>query len=207
MDGDLVVELTLTSLKFPSGCRVGIATVPTMVTVRAMRPDEFETMRELSVAAFGDHDQIRLLLDLLRESWAWQDELSFVAELEGEIVGHVLYTHSILDAPDRLVDVLVLSPIGVRPDLHGQGIGSALINESLDVLRRRSEPLVFLEGHPDYYPRFGFEPAVDTGYRQPSVRTPDVAFMVLHLPNFEPSMTGQLVYPDAFWRADAVGLR
>jgi len=166
-------------------------------------------MRELSIAAFGaDHGpDVGQLLDALHASWAWDDELSFVAEEDGELVGQALYTHAILDAPPRLQEVLVLSPIGVRPDRQLHGIGSALINTSLAVLRRRSEPLVFLEGNPTYYRRFGFAQANELGFIAPSVRIPAIAFMVQMLPSYEPWMTGALVYPDAFWRTDAVGLR
>lgn len=172
-----------------------------------MEPEEFGTVRALSIAAFGDDPDIGRLLDLLRASWAWIDELSFVAERSGELVGQVSYSRAVLDAPERLVDVLVLSPIGVRADLRRQGIGSALITESLRVVRSRPEPLVFVEGHPSYYPRFGFLPARALGFTPPSARIPDAAFMVHPLPGHEPTMTGALVYPDAFWRADAVGLR
>jgi putative acetyltransferase len=66
---------------------------------------------------------------------------------------------------------------------------------------------VFLEGHPTYYPRFGFGQAGDQGFVAPSLRIPREAFMVYPLPSYEPWMTGTLVYPDAFWRTDAVGLR
>jgi len=175
--------------------------------VRVMRPDEFATVRSLSLNAFDGAPAIGALLDLLRESWNWDGELSFVAELNGELVGHVLYSHAILDAPRRLVDVLLLSPIGVRKDLQRSGIGSRLIHESVTVLSRRNEPLVFLEGHPSYYPRFGFRQAAQMGFIAPSTRIPTAAFMVLPLPRYEAWMTGTLVYPDAFWRADAVGLR
>ncbi|MEO6125907.1 MAG: N-acetyltransferase [Ilumatobacteraceae bacterium] len=177
------------------------------VNVRTMRRDEFGTVRELSIAAFGGDPHIGQLLDALRESWAWDDDLSFVAEDGGEVVGHALYTHAILDTSLRLQDVLVLSPIGVRPARQRHGIGGHLITASLTVLRKRTEPLVFLEGHPDYYPRFGFVRAGDLGFVAPSVRIPAAAFMVHMLPSYERWMTGALVYPDAFWRADAVGLR
>jgi putative acetyltransferase len=177
------------------------------VTVRVMRLDEFAAMRELSIAAFGGDQNIGQLLDALRESWAWEDDLSFVAEDDGQLVGHVLYSHAILDTPRRLQDVLVLSPVGVCPDWQQHGIGGELIAASLTVLRLRSEPLVFLEGHPDYYSRFGFVRAGELGFVAPSVRIPAAAFMVHLMPSYEPSMTGALVYPDAFWRADAVGLR
>lgn len=164
-------------------------------------------MRAVSIEAFGDDQHIGVLLDALRDSWAWQDELSFVAELDGSIVGQALYTSALLDAPTKLVDVLVLSPIGVRTDLHHQGIGSRLIRDSLAVLQQRSEPLVFLEGSPAYYPRFGFEPGGGHGFVKPSARIPDPAFMVQPIGGHEPWMTGTLVYPDAFWRTDSVGLR
>jgi putative acetyltransferase len=172
-----------------------------------MRRDEFETVRDVSVQAFSGDSTIADLLDALRASWAWDDRFSFVAEHNGDIVGHVLYTHAILDGPTRLVDVLVLSPIGVRPDLQRHGIGTALISTSLATLALTEEPLVFLEGHPTYYPRFGFRGANELGFSAPSTRIPADAFMVYPLPRYDPSMTGALVYPDAFWRTDSVGLR
>ena len=91
------------------------------VCTRTMEAGEFNAMREVSVGAFGGDEQIGRLLDALHDSWAWDDDLSFVAERGDEIVGQVLYTHAILDAPRRLQDVLVLSPIGVHPDLQGRG--------------------------------------------------------------------------------------
>jgi putative acetyltransferase len=176
--------------------------------IRTMRPGEFDEVRALSIAAFGNDESIGVLLDALRASWAWRDDLSFVAELDGRLVGHVLYTQAILDAPDRLIDVLVLSPIGVRPELQRDGIGTALMRSSMHELAERTEfPLVFLEGHPSYYPRFGFRPGGEIGFRKPSLRTPDEAFMVASLRTTSDELSGTLVYPDAFWRTDSVGLR
>lgn len=163
-------------------------------------------MRSVSVAAFDD-ESIGTLLDALRASWVWSDELCFVAEQNGEIVGQVLYTRCILDAPEKLTEVLLLSPVGIRPDLHGQGIGSQLINESLAALIDRPEPAVFLEGNPVYYARFGFVAAGDLGFRKPSLRIPDAAFQVRPQPNFDPALGGTLVYADPFWLTDSVGLR
>ncbi len=171
-----------------------------------MRSDEWSTARAVSVDAFDD-PHIGELLDALRESWAWEPELSFVAVVDDEIVGHVVFTHAILDAPDRLVDVLVLSPLGVRRDRQRTGVGSALVRGALEHVAVRPEPLVFLEGSPRYYPRFGFRPGHELGFTAPSVRIPAAAFQVLPLASYEPSMRGALVYPDVFWRLDAVGLR
>jgi putative acetyltransferase len=176
------------------------------VTVRRMRVEEFSTARRVAVAAFDD-PQIGELLDLLRRSWAWDEEAAFVAVLDDEIVGYVQYTHAIVDSPERLVPVLLLSPLGVAREHQSRGIGSRLVASSLDALRDHDEPLVFLEGHPAFYPRFGFEPAAELGFVAPSVRIPREAFMVQRRAGYQPWMTGTLVYPDAFWRADAVGLR
>jgi putative acetyltransferase len=74
-------------------------------------------------------------------------------------------------------------------------------------MARQQVPLVFLEGDPRYYSRFGFLPGGDHGFRKPSLRIPDAAFQFIGLPRHEPWMTGTLVYSDPFWRHDAVGLR
>jgi hypothetical protein len=72
-------------------------------------------------------------------------------------------------------------------------------------LLSRLSPLVFLEGDPGYYSRFGFAPGCDQGFRKPSLRIPDGAFQAIKLPEYEPWMTGTLVYAEPFWRHDAVG--
>lgn len=171
-----------------------------------MRPDEYDRVREVDMAAFDD-PSIGDLLDDLRASWAWVDALSFVADAGGEVVGHVLYTRGILDAPSRLVDVLILSPLAVAGRWRSRGVGAQLVSATLGVVGERPEPLVFLEGDPRYYRRFGFEPASGLGFESPSARIPDGAFMAFRLPEYRSWMTGRLVYSDPFWRNDAVGLR
>jgi putative acetyltransferase len=68
-------------------------------------------------------------------------------------------------------------------------------------------PLVFLEGSPAYYSRFGFEPGGRQGFRKPSLRIPDAAFQVERTASHQPWMTGTLVYAEPFWTLDCVGLR
>lgn len=177
-----------------------------MVAVRVMDPDELSQVRAVATQAFGD-EHIGELIDALRASPGWEDRSSFVAEVDGEIVGQALYTRARLDAPSRLVPVLVLSPIGVLPAHQGTGVATALLTESLRALEERSEPLVFLEGDPSFYGRVGFAAARERGFRSPSLRIPPPAFQVRTLAAFEPWMTGTFVYPDVFWDHDAVGLR
>lgn len=173
--------------------------------VRTEAAADLDAVRSVVAAAFGA-EPVSELLDGLRRSTAWLG-LSLVAESAGEVVGHVSLTRGWVDAPRRLVEVLVLSPLSVRPDRQRRGIGGALVETALRAAAEHGEPLVFLEGSPRYYPRFGFVPGESLGFSAPSVRIPAPAFQVFPLPSYQAWMRGALVYPDVFWRHDAVGLR
>jgi putative acetyltransferase len=160
------------------------------------------------LAAFGpEGTKVVALARALRSLLAPDRGEALVARVDGQIVGHLMLTPALLDAPRAQVGVEVLSPIGVLPRLQGRGIGTALIDRALAGARAREVPLVFLEGDPRYYARVGFRRASGLGFRSPSLRIPDPAFQVHPLDAHEPWMTGTLVYPDAFWNLDAVGLR
>jgi putative acetyltransferase len=177
--------------------------------LREELPSDRESVRDIHLRAFGDQHGLVVadLVDTLRETITPTDGLSLVAEHNGQVVGHVMFTQSLLDAPRRLVGVQVLSPLGVVPEHQKRGIGSALVRQGLTALAVRGHALVFLEGDPAYYSRFGFAPGGDQGFRKPSLRIPDAAFQAIKLPGYESWMTGTLVYAEPFWRHDAVGLR
>ena len=176
--------------------------------VREEHADDVAAVADLHRRAFGDDGEVSALVADLRRSLVVEPGLSLVAEAsDGSVVGHALFTRSLLDAPRQLVDVQVLSPLGVLPEWQRQGVGSALVRHGLAELAARGVALVFLEGSPDYYPRFGFVPGSAHGFRRPSLRIPDVAFQVCLLPGFEPWMSGTLVYRREFWDHDMVGLR
>lgn len=183
------------------------------VRVRAERDEDREDVRRIHLAAFGEggrdeHARVVVrLVDDLRASLATDAGLSLVAEVERSVVGHAMFTTSWLDAPRQLVPVQVLSPVGVLPDRQRRGVGTALIRRGLEILADRSVPLVFLEGAPEYYRRFGFEAGTEQGFRRPSLRIPEAGFQAVKLPAYEPWMTGTLVYSETFWRHDLVGLR
>jgi len=177
------------------------------MTIRAEQLDDQEWIRSVHRRAFGDEhgETVATLVDALR-----RDDpgvLSLVAEERGEVVGHAMVSRALLDAPRRLVDVAVLSPLAVAPERQRRGLGAALVERGLGDLDRRGVPLVFLEGDPRYYSRLGFLPASGLGFRKPSLCIPDPAFQMVRLAAHEPWMTGTLVYPDTFWRLDCVGLR
>ena len=130
-----------------------------------------------------------------------------MAVLDGRVVGRVLLSQSWVDAPARLVEVLVLSPLAVAPEHQREGIGGRLVRHALREAERAGAPLVILEGSPRYYPRFGFEQASGHGFTAPSDRIPDAGFQVVRLRWYEPWMTGAVVYAEQFWAFDCVGLR
>lgn len=130
---------------------------------------------------------------------------SLVAVERGRIVGHVGLSDAWLDARERLVDVLVLSPLSVRPAAQGRGVGRALVRAAFDAAAALGSPAVFVEGDPARYAAFGFDPGAAHGIDAPSRRIPDAAFRVRVLKEGLPP--GRLVYPDVWWRHDAVGLR
>jgi putative acetyltransferase len=179
------------------------------VLVRPEQAGDHDAVRAVHLAAFGDHGRVvAALVDDLRAGLDAGPGLSLVATVgSGAVVGHALFSRALLDAPQRLVDVQVLSPLAVHPDHQRRGTGGALVGAGLRLLADRGVPVVFLEGDPGYYARLGFGAATAQGFRTPSLRIPEPAFQALALPGHEPWMTGTLVYPDVFWRHDCVGLR
>ena len=173
---------------------------------RPARPADDAAIDELVGRAFGDEGPtVVRLLGLLAA--AGHRAASLVAERDARVVGHVQLSRSWVDARERLVEVLVLSPLSVHPDAQGRGVGTALVATALDRATALGAPAVFLEGSPDYYGRRGFVRASSLGFTRPSVRIPDAACQVALLPAYQPWMTGALVYCDPFWATDAVGLR
>lgn len=88
-------------------------------------------------------------------------ELTFVAELEGKIVGHILYSKGsyILKPDGEKVDVLNFGPISVDPAYQGLGIGGQLMEHSIQCAKTLGYGAILFFGHPTYYPKFGFKEA------------------------------------------------
>jgi putative acetyltransferase len=173
--------------------------------IRPAQTADRESIRRVVEAAFADHgEEVANLVEALDA--ARRTRLSLVAEYDGAVVGHVQLSQSWIDARERLLEVLVLSPLGVLPERQHQGIGSKLVAAALAGARELGAPAVFLEGDPGYYSKRGFEPGAAHGVTPPSVRIPAPAFQVVVL-DADALLPGALVYCDAFWELDCVGLR
>jgi putative acetyltransferase len=106
--------------------------------------------------------------------------VSLVAQVDGEIVGHILFSEVTLDPPRSVVDMVGLAPVAVLPGHQGAGIGGALIVEGLARCGKLGYGAAVLLGHPSYYPRFGFLPAHRFGLRC-EFPSPPEAFMAIEL--------------------------
>lgn len=148
-----------------------------MTTIRPERPEDSRRIRYVNELAFEQSAEADLV-DTLRR--ACDDSLSLVAE-DDAIVGHILFTPVVVEATGRHILGVGLAPMAVLPDRQRQGIGSQLVRRGLDILRDRGCPFVVVVGHPDYYPRFGFERASTHGLLSQWEGVPDASFMVLVL--------------------------
>ncbi len=166
------------------------------VVVRPERPADHAAVAEVVEAAFGGPAEAKLV-ELLRASDGYVPELALVADRDGAIVGHTMFTYVTLRGEEER-EVLQLAPVAVVPQQQGLGIGSELVRAGLERADARHEPLVVVQGHPTYYPRFGFESARRHGIEPPSPDISDAAFMVLRLPAYDERYRGQIVYPPAF---------
>lgn len=151
------------------------ASVANGVSIRPESEADREAIARVHRAAFGREEE-GAIVDRLHAEGDYLAQLSLVAEIVGEIVGHVALSRARLD--DR--PVVALGPIGVVPERQRQGIGIALMEEALALARAAGEELVVLLGHPEYYPRFGFVPAARLGLTLP-IDVPDEVFMALEL--------------------------
>jgi putative acetyltransferase len=167
------------------------------VHIRPETPADRAAIREVNERAFGKPNEANLV-DALRASPAFIPDLSLVAERDGAVVGHVMFSIVSVEGDADSVEVLALAPVAVRPEWQRQGIGGRLIRAGLERAVALGHRAVVLIGHPTYYPRFGFTTARAFGI-EPPFPLPDEVFMALPLqPGGLEGVRGNLVYPPAF---------
>ena len=147
-----------------------------MISIRPEEAKDYDQVRAINLAAFEGGPEADLV-DTLRSSCA--DYLSLVAAEAGELMGHIFFTPVTVEGPDGMIEGMGLAPMAVTPERQQCGVGSLLVRRGLEVLRDRSCPFVVVLGHPEYYPRFGFERASNHSLRSQWEGVPDEAFMVL----------------------------
>lgn len=125
--------------------------------------------------------------------------LSLMAVNNDRAIGHILFTKARITYSKGPISAAILAPLAVVPDAQCQGVGGQLIEEGLRLLSESGVKLVFVLGHPDYYPRHGFKPAGALGFEAP-YPIPDEhanAWMVQELrPGVIGSVSGKVLCAD-----------
>ena len=137
--------------------------------IRAARAEDADTVDAVIRAAFASTEfGHQGEAELVRMLEADDDvTVSLVAEVEGEIVGHILFSRMDVEADGHAIAAAGLAPVSVAPAQQGQRIGDALIRAGLDDLRSRGVAISFVLGHGAYYPRFGYSPDLASRFASP----------------------------------------
>lgn len=154
---------------------------------------DLDAIHGLLTAAFGREDEAELVVRLRDEGYA---TLSWVAELDGRVVGHILFSPLEIVGDAKIVRALALAPLAVAPDCQRQSVGTRLARAALDECRRQGHAIVVVLGHPDYYPRFGFRADLAQRFEAPFAGP---SLMALELaPDALAGVAGRLRYAPPF---------
>lgn len=178
--------------------------------VRKALDSDNQAIMDVVIAAFGDmegQEITDLITGLLADPGA-QPSLSLVVTVDDYVVGHILFTNVQINHSQRVVSSAILAPLSVHPEYQNQGIGGRLIKEGLKQLKAAGVELVFVLGHPGYYPKYGFSDAGLRGFEAPYPIPSENAgaWMVQELqPGFIGHISGQVMCADAlnnpkYWR-------
>jgi putative acetyltransferase len=148
-----------------------------VIVIRHETPEDIPLIYSVHEQAFKI-DAEAGLADKLRQACA--DHLSLVADDNGSIAGHIMFT-PVLIKNGKVIQDMGLAPMAVLPSQQRRGIGTLLIQSGLQSLQDKGCPFVIVLGHPDYYRRFGFQPASGFNIKSQWEGVPDEAFMILVL--------------------------
>lgn len=128
------------------------------ITIRHEEIRDYNKIAEINALAFSNDNYVGevAFIDVLRHGKDFNKELSLVAEIDNEIVGHVLFYPYKMMINGEVIPAVCLGPIGVHPKYQKLGIGGKLIEEGHMIAKNKGYKLSFLFGHPSYYSRFGY---------------------------------------------------
>lgn len=147
------------------------------MTIRPEKPEDIPAIRIVNERAFGSTAEADLVDALRRNGKA---TISLVAEDEGRVVGHILFSLVTVETGERELVCVGLAPMAVLPEFQNRGVGSLLVKNGLDRCREDGHSFAVVLGHSHYYPRFGFTPASHFGIRS-EYEVADENFMAIEL--------------------------
>ncbi|MBN2528120.1 MAG: N-acetyltransferase [Deltaproteobacteria bacterium] len=134
--------------------------------IREADADDLNDVLDVERRAFGYDKEAKLVADLLCDPTS-EPRLSLLAYAGNQAVGHVLFTKATLKTDGRMAQCALLAPLAVVPQFQKQGVGKQLMADGLRRLKNSGVELVFVLGHPTYYPIGGFTPAGKLGFLAP----------------------------------------
>ena len=162
--------------------------------IRDEQQKDWAAVRTVNEAAFATPAEANLVVALREQA---QPIISLVAEIADTIVGHIMFSPVMLNSHSEL-KIMGLAPMAVLPDYQHNGVGSALVRAGLAECQQLGYGAVVVLGHPEYYPRFGFTPAVRFGI-DCEYDVPEEAFMALELQtSYLSDAAGKIKYHQAF---------
>ncbi len=168
------------------------------IMIRPETSADIAAIYTVNKRAFRDRDAEPRLVDAIRALDAFVPGLSLVAELDGQVVGHILFSRIHIATEKGNIPAIALAPMAVLPEYQGQAIGSALVRRGLEICREQGHAIVIVLGHPRFYPRFGFSAEQAKALECPFGDCGD-AWMVLELiPGALAGVRGKVVYPSVF---------
>lgn len=149
-----------------------------MIRIRKEKSSDIEAIKYVNDQAFKQPVEGNIVKKIRNTD---SKILSLVAEVENQIAGHIFFSHAEIEGHPEINKGMGLAPMAVLPAYQKQGIGTMLINKGISILKNQNVPFIIVLGHPDYYPKFGFEKASEYGIRCQWAGVPDEAFMILIL--------------------------
>ncbi|MGC4024461.1 MAG: N-acetyltransferase [Mesorhizobium sp.] len=132
-----------------------------MMSIRMATPRDRAAIRQVEEHAFGQSMEAGLVDALVSNA---DVVLELVAEEEGSVVGHILFSRLYVEKDGARTQAVALAPLAVEPSFHGTGIGGALVREAHLRLKAAGETLSIVLGDPEYYGRFGYTHARAAGF-------------------------------------------
>lgn len=166
--------------------------------IRSEKPADAASIYSVNQQAFGGREAEPRMVDAIRASESFIPGLSLVAEEDGQVVGHILFSRISIETEAGRVLALALAPMAVLPGHQNRGIGSALVRYGLKECKRLGHEIVIVLGHHNYYPCFGFSAELARDLDCPFGDAGD-AWMALELiPGALSGVRGNVIYPEPF---------
>ncbi len=138
------------------------------ITIRREREDDYRKVEDLTREAFWNVYRPgcmeHYVLHCYRSDPAFVPELDFVMELDGELIGQVIYVRSEIKCDDgRKVPIMTFGPISIAPAYKRKGYGKRLLDYSMEQARKMGAGALAITGNIDFYGKSGFVPAKTKG--------------------------------------------